>query len=79
MRPELPIALNLPTVGRLDFRVSSNSMTHDDRFRVVYYLPSNAKTMHQCAHWFEAAGANAVSTTRYATIEVRNIAVHPHD
>jgi transcriptional regulator with XRE-family HTH domain len=53
LRPELPISLHVAQVGRLDFRVSSDHLIPDERFRVVYYMPANAETMHQCARWSE--------------------------
>ena len=50
-RPLVPLLLDLPGIGRLRFRVTSESFAQDRRFRVIYYLPADPATMRQCAAW----------------------------
>jgi transcriptional regulator with XRE-family HTH domain len=50
-RPLIPIQLDVPAAGLLTFRLASEALAEDRRFRIIYYLPANADTMRQCALW----------------------------
>jgi transcriptional regulator with XRE-family HTH domain len=52
-RPLVPFELNVPSVGLLRFRLTSEAFAQDNRFRVIYYLPADPPTMQQCAQWAE--------------------------
>jgi hypothetical protein len=52
-RPLTPIEFNLPTIGLLKFRLTSESFVQDRRFRIIYYVPADVATIHQCALWAE--------------------------
>ena len=52
-RPLFPIELTLPEVGTLQFRLTSEPFALDRRFRAIYYLPADAKTLQQCVSWQE--------------------------
>lgn len=53
-RPLIPLALNLPDIGTLRFRLTSEQFVQDRRFRVIYYIPADATTIQQCARWSES-------------------------
>jgi transcriptional regulator with XRE-family HTH domain len=53
-RPLIPMALNLPGIGTLRFRLTSEPFAQDRRFRIIYYIPADAATIQQCALWSEA-------------------------
>ncbi len=53
-RPLVPLVVNLPEVGRLNFRLTSEPFAQDRRFRMIYYLPADPATMQQCAAWHGA-------------------------
>ena len=50
-RPLALLQLALPGPGLLQFRLIAESFAEDRRFRVMYYLPGDAKTIHQCLAW----------------------------
>jgi transcriptional regulator with XRE-family HTH domain len=50
-RPLTPIEFKLPDSGLLKFWLTSESFMQDRRFRIIYYLPADAKTIQQCAAW----------------------------
>jgi len=52
-RPLTPIEFNLPQIGLLIFRLTSESFVQDRRFRIIYYVPADAVTLRQCAGWAE--------------------------
>ncbi len=52
-RPLVPIEFSLPTAGLLKFRLASESLSEDRRFRIIYYLPADSAAMQQCATWSE--------------------------
>jgi transcriptional regulator with XRE-family HTH domain len=58
-RPVVPMRLEVPQVGSLQFRLSAEHFTRDARFRIVYYLPADARTMQQCAVWADRIAAPA--------------------
>lgn len=58
-RALLPVRLNVPDAGVLEFRLTVEHFTRDARFRVVYFLPSDPAAMRQCAEW----AAESVTTT----------------
>lgn len=47
-RPLAPLEINLPDVGRLQFRLVSEPFASDRRFRVLYYLPADPATVGWC-------------------------------
>jgi MmyB-like transcription regulator ligand binding domain len=47
-RPLTPLELGLPEVGRLQFRLLSETFAQDRRFRVIYYVPAEPRTMQWC-------------------------------
>ncbi|MGH2557673.1 MAG: helix-turn-helix domain-containing protein [Thermomicrobiales bacterium] len=50
-RAVVPLRLNVPGVGMLQFRLSSDPFVRDARFRLIYYLAADPATMRQCAAW----------------------------
>lgn len=50
-RALVPVRLAVPSAGVLQFRLSSEPFVRDARFRVIYYVPADPATMHQCAVW----------------------------
>jgi transcriptional regulator with XRE-family HTH domain len=58
-RPVVPVRLEVPEAGLLQFRLSAEHFTRDARFRMVYYLPADARAMQQCAVWVDRMAANA--------------------
>jgi hypothetical protein len=50
----VPVRLAVPGVGLLQFRLVSEPLVRDTRFRLIYYVPADPATMRQCAAW--AAG-----------------------
>lgn len=55
-RPLVITGLNIPGVGRLYFRILSETFIQDNRFRIIYYLPADAATIQQCALWASENG-----------------------
>jgi hypothetical protein len=53
-RPLTPIELSARSSGPLKFRLASEVLAEDRRFRVIYYLPADSITMQTCASWSEA-------------------------
>jgi transcriptional regulator with XRE-family HTH domain len=53
-RPLTPIEFKLGDAPVLKFRLTSEVLSEDRRFRIIYYLPADAITMQACAGW--AAG-----------------------
>jgi transcriptional regulator with XRE-family HTH domain len=47
----VPIRLQVPGVGLLQFRLVSEPFVRDTRFRLIYLVPADAATMRQCAAW----------------------------
>jgi transcriptional regulator with XRE-family HTH domain len=47
----VPIRLNVPGAGQLQFRLVSEPFVRDTRFRLIYYVPADPVTMRQCAAW----------------------------
>ena len=54
-RALVPLRLDVPGAGRLQFRLGAEPFSGDARFRVVYYFPVDAATLSQCAAWTELA------------------------
>ena len=50
-RALLPIKLNVPGAGLLQFRLAAEPFVRDSRFRLIYLMPADAVTMRQCAAW----------------------------
>lgn len=50
-RALVPVRLNVPGFGLMQFRLSVERFTRDHRFRIVYYFPSDSVTMDICARW----------------------------
>jgi transcriptional regulator with XRE-family HTH domain len=57
-RTIVPVQLDVPHVGLLQFRLSVEHFTWDARFRMVYYLPADQATMQRCAWWAELDDSN---------------------
>jgi len=47
----VPVKLAVPGAGLLQFRLVSEPLVRDARFRLIYYLPADPRTMRQCAAW----------------------------
>lgn len=47
-RPLIPLELDVPKIGRLRFRITSEPFAQDRRFRVIYYIPADAATIQAC-------------------------------
>jgi transcriptional regulator with XRE-family HTH domain len=54
-RPLVPIELNIADVGVLQFRLVAEHFAQDRRFRMIYYLPAEPKTMQHCLTWLHSA------------------------
>lgn len=52
-RALVPVVLDLPGIGRLQFRLAAEPFARDPRFRAIYYFPADAPTMRRCAAWAE--------------------------
>jgi len=52
-RALVPVLLDLPRGGRLQFRLAAEPFTHDVRFRAIYYFPADEASMRQCVAWAE--------------------------
>jgi transcriptional regulator with XRE-family HTH domain len=52
-RALVPVILDLPHRGRLQFRLAAEPFTHDARFRSIYYFPADERSMRQCIAWAE--------------------------
>jgi transcriptional regulator with XRE-family HTH domain len=52
-RPLTLLQLDSKEVGILQFRLISESFVQDRRFRVIYYLPADAKTIQHCLQWVD--------------------------
>ncbi len=50
-RALVPVRLNIPGTGTLQFRLASEPFVRDARFRMVYYVPGDLVTMQWCANW----------------------------
>lgn len=48
-----PLVLNVEGIGNVTFRLWGNDFIHDPRFRIVQYIPVDAKTLRACAMWVE--------------------------
>jgi transcriptional regulator with XRE-family HTH domain len=64
-RALVPVRLSVPRTGELAFRLSTERLTRDDRFRLVFYFPTDPKTMDTCARW--TALRNAETGTKQFT------------
>jgi transcriptional regulator with XRE-family HTH domain len=47
----VPVRLNVPGTGQLQFRLVSEPFVRDTRFRLIYFVPADPTTMRQCAAW----------------------------
>lgn len=61
-RALVPLRLAVRGAGFLQFHLSSEPLTRDVRFRMLYYFPADPATMRQCAIW--AGGDEAWSETK---------------
>ncbi|CAA9573992.1 MAG: hypothetical protein AVDCRST_MAG18-2323 [uncultured Thermomicrobiales bacterium] len=52
-RALVPLLLDLPRVGRLQFRLAAEPFGRDARFRTIYYFPADPPSMRRCADWAE--------------------------
>jgi transcriptional regulator with XRE-family HTH domain len=52
----VPLQLNVPGTGVLQFRLSTSDFLLDPRFHVVHFTPYGATTLRACAAWAEAEG-----------------------
>lgn len=50
-RAVMPLTLQVPGSGQLSFRLSAEPFIRDARFRIVYYFPSDTRTMRVCDGW----------------------------
>ncbi|MCC6791821.1 MAG: helix-turn-helix domain-containing protein [Thermomicrobiales bacterium] len=48
-RARVPLRLQAPGAGRLEFRLASETFAHDPRFRTIYYFPTDPATIRWCA------------------------------
>ena len=61
-RALVPVRLNVPEVGEMQFRLSAEHLVRDSRFRLIYFFPSDLPSMQQCAYW--ASNAAELSAQR---------------
>lgn len=52
-QPIIPLRINVPGVGPMQFRLSTAQFVLDRRFQFVHYTPHDATAMRQCAVWAE--------------------------
>ena len=52
----VPLQLNVPGTGVLQFRLSTSDFLLDPQFHIVHFTPYGAKTLRACAAWAEADG-----------------------
>lgn len=52
----VPVKLAIPGEGLLQFRLVSEPLVRDARFRLIYYLPADPRTMRRCAIWASGEG-----------------------
>jgi transcriptional regulator with XRE-family HTH domain len=52
----VPVKLAVPGSGLLQFRLVSEPLVRDARFRLIYYLPADPRTMRRCAVWASGEG-----------------------
>jgi transcriptional regulator with XRE-family HTH domain len=50
-RTLVPLRLDVPGAGPLQFRLVAEPFVRDTRFRLIYFLPADPTTMRQCAAW----------------------------
>lgn len=50
-RALVPLQLQLPSAGLLQFRITAEPFTRDARFRIISLLPADPRTIQQCANW----------------------------
>lgn len=50
-RALVPVRLNVPGAGPMQFRLSAEHLVRDSRFRLIYFFPSDLPTMKRCAIW----------------------------
>lgn len=50
-RALVPVRLNVPGVGSMQFRLSAEYLVRDARFRLIYFFPADLATMQRCATW----------------------------
>jgi len=55
-RALVPVRLKVADVGEMQFRLSAEHLVRDARFRLIYFFPSDLRTMQQCADWASASG-----------------------
>jgi transcriptional regulator with XRE-family HTH domain len=55
-RPLTLLQLTSREASVWQFRVMSEPFAQDRRFRVIYLIPAEPKTMEQCLRWFQANG-----------------------
>jgi len=55
-RALIPVRLAGPGTGLRQFRLASEHFVRDTRFRLVYFFPDNAATLHQCTAWAARPG-----------------------
>jgi transcriptional regulator with XRE-family HTH domain len=52
-RPLNPLDIQVDDVGVLSFRLISEPFVQDQRFRVIFYIPADPKTIEICLHWLQ--------------------------
>ncbi len=50
-RALVPVRLNVPGAGHIQFRLSAEYLVRDARFRLIYFFPADLATMQRCAVW----------------------------
>ena len=50
-RALVPVRLNVPGMGEMQFRLSAEHLVRDARFRLIYFFPADLPTMQRCADW----------------------------
>jgi hypothetical protein len=53
VRALVPVQVQVPGEGELQFRLSGEPFTRDARFRIIYYFPTTAETIETCERWAE--------------------------
>jgi transcriptional regulator with XRE-family HTH domain len=52
----VPVRIQAPGSGVLQFRMSSTDFGHDPRFQIIHFTPFGATTLRACAEWAEEEG-----------------------
>jgi hypothetical protein len=56
-RSVVPMKVNVPGYGMLEFRTYNAIFEPDPRFELLHFTPHGAETLRACAEWADEEGA----------------------